>query len=172
MEMEKTLDASSYKEQSFRLQLFTKNLPVLKKVEKWNSDKKIYTPDAICIRCEKEEETIEHLITCEKNLRISKNLYKYTTDIMEKRINNPTYKKLLDQHYKPTKKHLMYLIGFVKANYTKFMEFKSIYGLIPSDIQDCCKRLEFLFKFSSSLLSSVFNEALYDSIIPFSISLI
>ena len=86
---------------------------------------------------------------------------------MKKRISNPTYKKLLDQQYKPTEK-----IGFVKANYTKFMEFKSIYGLIPSDIQDCCKRLEFLFKFSSSLLSSVFNEALYDSIIPFSISLI
>jgi len=34
----------------------------------------------------------------------------------------------------------MYLIGFVKANYTKFMEFKSIYGLITSDVQERFER--------------------------------
>jgi redox-regulated HSP33 family molecular chaperone len=68
--MEKTLDASSNKEQSFRLQLFTKNLPVLRNVEKWNSDKKVYTPNAICIRCEKEEETFEHIMRRPKQSKI------------------------------------------------------------------------------------------------------
>ena len=41
--MDNSLDASDVKEQSYRIQLFSRNLPVLKLVQKWNSRKYTYT---------------------------------------------------------------------------------------------------------------------------------
>ena len=137
--MDNTLDTSDVKEQSFRIQLFSKKLPVLKLVQKWNSNKFTYTLNSLCPRCTHTKETIEHLIKCTKNKNKISNLYRHTTKLITERINNTKiYKDLKNQHFKPFNKHLMFLIGF--NNFEQFTSESTAYGIITQDIIDRFKK--------------------------------
>jgi ribonuclease HI len=139
MNLENALDATDVKEQSFRIRFFSKKLPVLSLVKKWNYNNNTYTENSICPRCKKEEETLQHLITCDKNKTISSKLYNTTIESINERLNtNPTYKNLKEQHFKPSKKHLMYLLGF--QNFQEFTTLPSAYGLINQTLIDRFKK--------------------------------
>jgi len=69
------LDASNVKEEVFRMQLLTKQLPTLKKVMKWNNPKIQYTLTDICPRCNREVEDHTHIFTCIDNQNYKSKLY-------------------------------------------------------------------------------------------------
>ncbi len=80
-------------------------------MKKWNSKKYTYTQTDLCPRCNQEEETIEHLIKCEKNRKITSKLYKHTIELIKHRLNNNIYYTALkEQHFKPLSKHLILYI--------------------------------------------------------------
>ncbi len=55
MDKKHVLDADRTKEQALRIQLITNQLPVLKKVNKWNSDKRRYTYVTEMQRCNQSD---------------------------------------------------------------------------------------------------------------------
>jgi hypothetical protein len=128
------LDASNVKEEIFRIQLLTKQLPVLSKVIKWNTPLLKYTDTDLCPRCNREVETFSHIFTCIENHNYKSKLYNHTQMTIQSRLTKmQLYKPLTEQLYQPKIKHIMYTLG-IKGDLMNFLNTPLARGIITEDI--------------------------------------